>query len=150
LTDPDNVPQINGDPHPLPPTASSARLFDQALAQIKAIIANPIFGINTCAQCHALLEVFKFISLAAPEQGPDLLVAHCNLTNLSPTCEATFGRRNLGAVITQVLANADVGGYDGQVGNQSTVQSFGFCIASRSFAKISSACAPSLLRLPWI
>jgi sphingomyelin phosphodiesterase len=66
----------------------------------------------------------KFSSLAAPERGPDLLVAHCNLTSLSSTCEATFGRRNLGAVITQVLANADVGGYDGQVGNQSVCQSF--------------------------
>lgn len=58
------------------------------------------------------------MSLAAPEKTPDLLVALCNLLNLtSPAaCSGNYGRLGVGAVITQVLANADVGGYDGQVG----------------------------------
>jgi sphingomyelin phosphodiesterase len=55
------------------------------------------------------------MSLAAPEQTPDLYVALCNLLKLSSTCSNNFGRLSVGAVITQVLANADVGGYDGQV-----------------------------------
>ena len=83
-------------------------------------MANPVFGSNTCAQCQALLEVLKFVSLAAPERGPDLVVVLCGTLKLSSTCEATFGRQGsgLGAVITQVVANADIGGYDGQVGDQ--------------------------------
>lgn len=83
-------------------------------------MANPVFGSNTCAQCQALLEVLKFLSLAAPERGPDLVVVLCSVLKLSSTCEATFGMRGsgLGAVITQVIANADIGGYDGQVGDQ--------------------------------
>ncbi|KAF8230055.1 hypothetical protein L208DRAFT_1438751 [Tricholoma matsutake] len=114
LTNPDTIPQNNTDPHPLPPRASPTRLFDQALVQVQSIITNPVFGSSTCAQCQALLEVLKFISLAAPERGPDLVVVLCGVLKLSSTCEVTFGRSGLAAVITQVIANADVGGYDGQ------------------------------------
>lgn len=116
LTNPDTIPFENTvDPHPLPPKASSQVLFDQALVQITSILANTAFGTNNCARCHALLEVIKFISLAAPEQGPPLIVALCQLLKLSPTCAIIYGRPGVGAVITQVLANANVGGYDGQV-----------------------------------
>lgn len=115
LTNPDAIPQNNTDPHPLPPKASSTRLFDQALAQVKSITNNPVFTNNTCAQCQALLEILKFISLAAPERGPDLVVVlFCGFSNPSSTCQATYGRLGVGTVITQVIANADVGGYDGQ------------------------------------
>ena len=115
LTTPDNIPQHNTDPHPLPPVASSRRLHDEALAQMQSILANPAFGTNTCARCQATLEILKFISLAAPEQGPDLVVALCQLRNLSRNCQEIYNRQSLGSVITQVLANGDIGGYDGQV-----------------------------------
>jgi sphingomyelin phosphodiesterase len=121
LTNPQNIPQIDDqDPHPLPPRASSTRLFNQAVEQMQSIlaIANPTFANNTCAQCQALLEVFKFISLAAPERGPDLAVVLCGAFKLSPNCKENYGRQGIGAVITQVIANADVGGHDGQVCNQ--------------------------------
>jgi sphingomyelin phosphodiesterase len=99
----------------LPPKASDSSLLDQALAQINSIIVNPIFGNNSCAKCQASLEVAKFLALAAPEQGPTLAVKLCLEFNFSTTCEATYGAINLGSVVTQVVANADVGGYDGQV-----------------------------------
>lgn len=116
LTNPDTIPQQNlADPHPLPPKASAERLRDQALAQLDSILTNTIFGNNTCARCQALLEVVKFSALAAPEQTPDLIVHICGIFKLSPTCDSVYGRLGVGAVITQVLSNADVGGYDGQV-----------------------------------
>jgi sphingomyelin phosphodiesterase len=59
--------------------------------------------------------VAKFLALAAPEEGPTLAVQLCLKYKFSKTCEATYSRINLGSVITQVIANADVGGYDGQV-----------------------------------
>ena len=103
------------DPHPLPPKASSSKLLELAIIQIDSIIKNPIFGNNTCARCQAGLEVAKFLALAAPEQGPELAVALCNKYKFSTTCEATFGALSKGGVVTQVIANADAGGYDGQV-----------------------------------
>jgi hypothetical protein len=119
---------------------------------VQSIIANPVFGGNTCAQCQALLEVLKFLSLAAPERGPDLVVVLCGVLKLSSTCEATFGRHGtgMGAVITQVVANADVGGYDGQVGDQCIPNVSLGCItvACRPFVKISSTRAPLLRPLP--
>lgn len=57
----------------------------------------------------------KFLALAAPEQGPELAVTLCNKYKFSSTCEATYGAHNKGGVVTQVIANADAGGYDGQV-----------------------------------
>ena len=53
--------------------------------------------------------------MAAPEQGPDLAVAICNHFNFNSDCATQFGRLGLGSVVTQVVANADVGGLDGQV-----------------------------------
>ncbi|RDB29530.1 Sphingomyelin phosphodiesterase [Hypsizygus marmoreus] len=115
LTDPDKIPLQNiVDPHPLPPKASSSKLYDQALAQILGLATNTNFGTNECARCHAILEILKFISLAAPEQAPKLVVALCDFLKLSKTCSATHGAQGLGSVITQVLANANVAGYDGQ------------------------------------
>jgi sphingomyelin phosphodiesterase len=62
-----------------------------------------------------MLVVIKFVSMAAPQEAPSLVVAACQRFKLSNNCEASYGRQGLGSVLTQVLANADVGGYDGQV-----------------------------------
>ncbi|KAJ7070534.1 sphingomyelin phosphodiesterase [Mycena amicta] len=116
LTDPDTIPTNDTtDPHPLPPTASSSLLLEQAFNQIIALSTNPTFGTNNCARCQAGLEVAKFLSLASPENGPVLAVRLCEFFNFSTTCGSSFSRLALGAVITQVVANANVGGYDGQM-----------------------------------
>lgn len=116
LTSPDTVPVENTvDPHPLPPVASPSRLHAQAFAQIQSIAVNPIFGDNKCARCQASLEVAKFLALAAPEEGPALAVELCEAFDFTTSCSATYNILGLGSVITQVIANADVGGYDGQV-----------------------------------
>ncbi|KAJ7157142.1 Metallo-dependent phosphatase-like protein [Mycena filopes] len=116
LTSPDTIPTNDTvDPHPLPPVASSSLLLQQAIAQIISISTNPVFTGNTCAQCQAGLEVAKFLALAAPDQGPALAVELCFHFKFSSTCGTTYSRLALGSVITQVIANANVGGYDGQL-----------------------------------
>ncbi|EMD32798.1 hypothetical protein CERSUDRAFT_161311 [Gelatoporia subvermispora B] len=115
LTNPKDIPQNDTkDPHPLPPVVSSAQLAQAALTQIESLFTNPVFGNNTCASCQAILEVLKFVSLAAPEETPNLAVQLCDKLDLSSNCENQFGPLSLGSPLTQVLANADVGGYDGQ------------------------------------
>ncbi|KAG6846105.1 hypothetical protein H0H87_006469 [Tephrocybe sp. NHM501043] len=118
LTNPDTIPHQNTvDPQVLPPVASSSKIYSQALQQIGSVFKSTTFGDNNCARCLSILEVLKFVALAAPEHGPDLYASICNTLNLSSTCEATYGKSGtgLGAVITQVAANMDAGGYDGQV-----------------------------------
>ncbi|KAG6897504.1 hypothetical protein C0992_000934 [Termitomyces sp. T32_za158] len=115
LTDPNELPlQDTVDPHILPPVASPSTILNQALQQIHSINNNSVFANNSCARCLAMLEVLKFVSLAVPKHGPDVMVDICNTLKLSTTCEATFGPLADGSVITQVAANMDAGGYDGQ------------------------------------
>lgn len=115
LTNPETVPQSNTDPHLLPPVASSSRLLTEAVNQIQSIATNPVFGTDTCAQCQAILEVAKFLSLAAPSQGPAFFIELCETLKLSSSCAVTYALNGIGSVLTQVAANADVGNYDGQV-----------------------------------
>lgn len=115
LTDPNTIPNNDTvDPHLLPPPATSSALVTHAIAQLASIAANPVFGDNTCARCQAGLEVAKFAVLAAPEIGPDLAVAACQYFDFDSECQLTYMLNNLGGVVTQLLAFADVGGYDGQ------------------------------------
>ncbi|KAG6897501.1 hypothetical protein C0992_000931 [Termitomyces sp. T32_za158] len=115
LTDPNELPlQDTVDPHILPPMASPSTILNQALQQIHSINNNSVFANNSCARCLTMLEVLKFVSLADPKHGPDVMVDICNTLKLSTTCEATFGPLADGSVITQVAANMDAGGYDGQ------------------------------------
>ena len=81
-----------------------------------SIASNPVFGTDNCQRCQAALEVGKFLALAAPEQGPALAVRLCDHFGFNSNCAAEFGINALGGVVTQVVANADVGGLDGQVG----------------------------------
>ncbi|KAF8204403.1 Metallo-dependent phosphatase [Mycena galopus ATCC 62051] len=116
LTSPDTLPTNDTtDPHPLPPTASSSQLLKAAFDQIIAISTNPMFGTNTCARCQAGLEVAKFLAMASPESGPELAVQLCFHFNFNSACGTQYSRLTLGSVITQVIANANVGGYDGQM-----------------------------------
>ncbi|PCH34030.1 Metallo-dependent phosphatase [Wolfiporia cocos MD-104 SS10] len=118
LTNPETIPQNDTwETHPLPPRASGAQLREYALGQIQAISTNPVFAGDTCAACQAALEVGKFLALAAPEEGPTLAVQLCQYFDYdSPEdCAETYEQNALGSPITQVLAYADVGGYDGQM-----------------------------------
>ncbi|OBZ68610.1 Sphingomyelin phosphodiesterase 2 [Grifola frondosa] len=119
LTDPANIPKgaIQNDtnePHPLPPKASSSLLLEQAFAQVLSIATNPVFGTDSCTRCQAALEVGKFLAMAAPEQGPALAVQLCEHFSFNKDCATQYSVDTIGAVVTQVIANADVGGFDGQ------------------------------------
>lgn len=120
LTDPNQIPFDNTvDPHLLPPVASSATILANAVNQIKSLSSNPTFSSNKCALCQAILEVGKFVALAAPDKGPEFFIEFCTIAKLSSTCKTMFGLSSgLGSIVTQVVANADVGGLDGQVGTQ--------------------------------
>ncbi|KAI0027960.1 sphingomyelin phosphodiesterase [Vararia minispora EC-137] len=116
LTDPKNIPQVDvKDPHILPPKQSSDAILSAALAQISSIGQNAFFANSSCARCQAQLLAAKVVALAAPERGPDVAVALCETFQVSTTCNTTWGADALGSVITQVLAFADVGGFDGQM-----------------------------------
>ena len=56
------------------------------------------------------------LMMAEPEQGPSFLVQFCQLLDLSSDCFTQYSPHDIGAIVTQVIANADVGGLDGQVG----------------------------------
>jgi sphingomyelin phosphodiesterase len=103
------------DPHFLPPRASDGSLLQTAISQLKWLFTNPAIANNPCTLCTAALQIAKFLSLAAPEQGPAFFVALCQQLKLSSSCNNTFGPTTLGPVLTQVLAFANVSGYDGQV-----------------------------------
>ena len=116
LTDPASFPKNDTvDPHPLPLVSTPSQLLSAAMAQIAAIAENPAFGGNKCAQCMASLEVAKFLVMAAPDQGPLLAEAACEYFNYSSTCDNEYSALALGPVFSQIVALADVGGYDGQV-----------------------------------
>lgn len=106
------------DPHPLPPKASPSQLLSAAVTQILSIAENPVFGNDTCTRCQAALEIAKFLAMAEPEQGPPLAVQICDHFDFNPDCEGQYGIFGAGSPVTQAIANADVGGYDGQVGRQ--------------------------------
>ncbi|KAH9937350.1 uncharacterized protein B0H18DRAFT_1081562 [Fomitopsis serialis] len=116
LTNPETIPQLDTyEAHPLPPPAAGSQLLQYAIQQISTIANSSVFAGDSCAACLAGLEVAKFLALAAPEQGPNLAVALCEAFDYSDDCATEYGVYTLGTPITQVIAYADVGGYDGQV-----------------------------------
>ena len=107
---PDHRPQNDtADPHPLPTKVSDDALLQAAIRQVISIATNPVFGDDTCTRCQASLEVAKFLALAAPEQGPALAVALCVYFDFDSDCYTEYSVFTLGAVVTQVVGNADVG-----------------------------------------
>ncbi|KAH9835891.1 sphingomyelin phosphodiesterase [Rhodofomes roseus] len=116
LTNPETIPQLDTyEAHPLPPPAAGSQLLQYAIQQITTIANSSVFAGDSCAACLAGLEVAKFLALAAPEQGPSLAVALCEAFDYSSDCATEYSVYDLGTPITQVIAYADVGGYDGQV-----------------------------------
>ncbi|KAH9996082.1 Metallo-dependent phosphatase [Russula vinacea] len=117
LTNPNDIPRCNDtqDPHVLPPRASDDFLLQTAISQVKWLFANPATANNSCTLCTGTLQVGKFLALAAPEQGPAFALFLCQQFRLSNTCNNTYSSTTYGPVITQVLAYANVSGYDGQL-----------------------------------
>ncbi|KAF8510005.1 sphingomyelin phosphodiesterase [Hysterangium stoloniferum] len=116
LTDPNTIPKNNTqDPHPLPPKANPALLLETAFEQVVNINASPVFANNSCGKCIASLEVVKFLGMTTPEQVPTLAVRLCEQFKLASDCGTMYSVLGIGSVITQVIANADVGGLDGQL-----------------------------------
>jgi len=103
------------DPHPLPPRVPDIALLENAQSQLKWLFANPTIASSNCALCIASLQIAKFLSLAAPDQTPPFFVLLCQQFKLSSNCNNTFSATTLGSVLTQVVANANISGYDGQV-----------------------------------
>jgi len=86
-----------------------------AITRAKWLFKNDVFAKDTCALCSATLQIRNFLSLAAPEQASTYFVLLCERFSFSGNCTMAFGARTFGPVLVQVLANADVAGYDGQV-----------------------------------
>lgn len=122
LTDPDTIPPIDTkDPTPFPPPASAEVIVAAAIRQIQLIAAPPLasspFLHDSCAACQAALLPAKFAFLAAPSLASNITVALCETLGLAGSaeaCEVGFGQFGLANVLTQVISNADVAGYDGQ------------------------------------
>jgi hypothetical protein len=89
--------------------------LENAQSQVKWLFANPTIASSNCALCTASLQIAKFLSLAAPDQTPPFFVFLCQQFRLSSTCNSTYSATTLGPVLTQVVANANISGYDGQV-----------------------------------
>jgi sphingomyelin phosphodiesterase len=86
-----------------------------AITQVKSLAENNVFAKNTCALCDAALQIGKFLALAAPEQVSPYFTLLSEQLKLSSNFPLMFGPTTLGPVVAQVLANADIAGYDGQV-----------------------------------
>jgi hypothetical protein len=89
--------------------------LENAQSQVRWLFANPTIASSNCALCIASLQIAKFLSLAAPEQTPLFFVFLCQQFKLSSNCNSTYSATTLGPVLTQVVANANISGYDGQV-----------------------------------
>ena len=76
---------------------------------------NPVFQDDSCAACQASLGGAKFVALAAPEEGPAFAIQFCEAFTSGVDCETMFSAQTMGPVFTQVVAAADVGGFDGRV-----------------------------------
>ena len=116
-------------------TPGSIQLRQNAFTEITEILNNTakIFN-STCQQCISSLLIFKNLALTAPWEVPPLLIQvclfvkfdgkskkNCNYRHHSNiiivaygSCEQEFMANSDGQISTQLLANADVTGQDGQ------------------------------------
>ncbi|KAF8961980.1 Metallo-dependent phosphatase-like protein [Flammula alnicola] len=88
-----------------------------AFNEITAILNNTekTFS-STCQQCISSLLVYKNLALTAPWEVPPLLIEICNFVDFNAfgSCQDEFMANSDGQIATQLLANADVAGQDGQ------------------------------------
>ncbi|KAK3106735.1 hypothetical protein LTR53_018173, partial [Teratosphaeriaceae sp. CCFEE 6253] len=121
LTNPDTLPDNDPDPvyYPQPianlSTAQQQIIVNNVLGQVSEIINGSLIQGN-CSKCVAALSVAKTAAQLAPRLVPDAMVELCTSSGLhsASTCEEDFEASTFGAIWTQILALADVGGIDGQ------------------------------------
>lgn len=121
LTNPETIPATDDDPIYFPQplanisNSSTAALLQAAFTNITGIIESNTTASN-CTKCKNALGVGKTLAQYAPESVPGLLVALCEAFKFSSnaTCVDNYAAGSFGAILTQVLAFADVTGLDGQ------------------------------------
>ncbi|KAJ5210556.1 hypothetical protein N7491_010363 [Penicillium cf. griseofulvum] len=71
---------------------------------------------NNCTRCQNALAAAKLAALHAPAFVPSAMIGLCKAFRFraDETCEQDYATNTFGAIWTQVLAYADVGGLDGQ------------------------------------
>ncbi|KAI7548074.1 sphingomyelin phosphodiesterase-like protein [Hortaea werneckii] len=121
LTNPDTIPDHDPDPVYFPRPVANLTMSEQeaviesALSDISKII-NGSYMEGNCSKCVASLQVAQNAARLAPSLVPDAMVSLCTSSGLhsASTCKEDFDARTFGAIWTQVLALADVGGRDGR------------------------------------
>jgi hypothetical protein len=117
LTDPHNIPDVDTDPvyYPAPVShvSNGTNIIAAATTRIEAIIAS---NATNCTKCHEALRIGQDVAKLVPDMTPDAMVALCKATKFASdaSCKETYGAGNFGAIWTQILVLADVGGLDGQ------------------------------------
>ncbi|KAF7332972.1 Sphingomyelin phosphodiesterase [Mycena venus] len=110
LTSPDTIPLIDTkDPTPFPPPASADAIVAAAIRQIQLIV-------SPNSPSSPFINDPSHFSPRHP-QGASISVALCEALGFQSSteaCEVGLGQFGLANVLTQVISNADVAGYDGQ------------------------------------
>lgn len=123
LTDPSTIPTVDADPvlypEPVANLSDSAAkaVIAASISQVLDIVsANNSAFTDSCSKCVAALSIGQMVAKIAPSYLPDAMVQLCQITEFSTnsTCESNYQAGNFGAVLTQVLAEADVAGLDGR------------------------------------
>ena len=116
-------------------TPASIQLRQNAFNEITQILNNTEKTFNTtCQQCMASLLVLQNLTRAVPWEVPPILIQICNFVHFDGifrnlycleeslnlvfkafgSCEQEFMANSDGQISTQLLANADVAGQDGE------------------------------------
>ncbi|ODN78055.1 hypothetical protein L202_05136 [Cryptococcus amylolentus CBS 6039] len=117
LTDPESIPTNDtADPLLYAPAwlngSAATDLYENITAQIQGIVTGE--GAN-CTKCIDSLTAASTLAKKAPQHVPDLLVHLCNYYSFTtPTKCNVYSANAQGPFYAQMLAYADVGGYDGQ------------------------------------
>lgn len=117
LTDPHNIPTVDPDPvyYPVPVSqvSNGTNIIAAATTRIAAIIAS---NATNCTKCQEALRIGQDVAKLVPDKIPDAMVALCKATKFASnaSCEDNYAAGSFGAIWTQVLVLADVGGLDGQ------------------------------------
>lgn len=123
LTDPSTIPSEDPDLvlYPEPAANLSDIVAEAVIATTIAQVLNIVSANNTgltdsCSKCVAALSVAQVAARLAPSYLPDAMVELCQVTGFSTnaTCQSTYEATSFGAVLTQILAKADVAGLDGR------------------------------------
>ncbi|CAH7666931.1 Metallo-dependent phosphatase-like protein [Phakopsora pachyrhizi] len=136
LTAPDQVPVNNlRDPITLPPIylrGEEARLLaHRTLSQVIRVIRSNSTKSSSCEKCTQSLDLMGKLARRAPQLVPEALVSLCETYRFNSRCQQQYGLHSMGPIAAQVLAFADLTGYDGQY------------ICFNFFSKISKCPLPS-------